>query len=47
MVPASRGRGVSWHRGQDYIISPHAEGMEETSTVQAKGQCICLHAEPL
>lgn len=33
---------------QDCIISLQAEGSEkETSTVQAKGECICLHAETL
>lgn len=39
-------QAVIWD--QNCIISLQAEGSEEeTSTVQAKEQCICLHAETL
>lgn len=49
VMPASLpGRGASCDMGQDYIVSLHAGGTgKETSTVRAKGQCICLGAEPL
>lgn len=43
-----RGRGASCDMGPGLHHFSAAEGSErETSTVQAKGQCICLHAETL
>lgn len=48
VMPASPGRGASCDTGRAYTVFLHAGGTgKETSTMQAKGQYICLGAGPL